>query len=339
MKLLPCVHTFFNRYLTSIKGVSPHTIKTYRDVFSVFLPYVARYHGVQTGSLKLAYISRELILAFLNHLEVERKNTTKTRNQRLAVLKSFAKMIRLLYPEHTDTAQTILNIPQKRTQKKLIGYMAHDEIMKVLDGVDIRKNEGFRDFTILHLLFDSGARASEISTLNLDFLDLQKNTLSLLGKGNRYRQIEIWPRTAHLLKLYISKYRRTPKPLFAHRLFISQRGEELSRHGIHSMCKIYLAKSLSQKRLKQLNPVHSFRHSCAINMLASNFSITDIKNHLGHENLQATMVYLNLNLSHKRELQKKFIQYTQSILTNDSKIEELIDWEHKQDILTWLDSL
>lgn len=339
MRLSSCVLKFFDQYLLEIKGVSNHTIKTYRDTFTIFLPYAARFYSIKTGSLNLNHISSGLIISFLNHLEKDRNNLAVTRNQRLATLKSFAKMIRLIYPNYRDIAEIVINIPQKRTQKKLIGFLTQEEIMKVLEGVDINKNEGFRDFVILHLLFDSGARASEIASLNLDYFDPSKKTLSLLGKGNKYRQIQLWPKTVQLLKLYISKYRSSPKPLYSHCLFISQRGEELTRHGIHRICKKYLSTGLSSKRLKGINPVHSFRHSCAVNMLASGFSITDIKNHLGHEHIQATMIYLNLNISQKREIQKRFIEYTQSILKTDPKIEELFNRENKNEILAWLDGL
>ena len=96
---------------------------------------------------------------------------------------------------------------------------------------------------------------------------------------------------------------------------------------------------LAPKRLKDISPAHSFRHSCAVRMLYCGASIDEIKNHLGHENIQSTMVYLHMNLSRKRRVQKEFIAHTQSILGNDSKINELIDWEKGKDIISWLDSL
>uniref|UniRef100_UPI0005EB365F tyrosine-type recombinase/integrase n=1 Tax=Desulfonatronovibrio magnus TaxID=698827 RepID=UPI0005EB365F len=93
-----------------------------------------------------------------------------------------------------------------------------------------------------------------------------------------------------------------------------------------------------EDKIRELNPVHCFRHSCAINMLNSGYSLTDIKNHLGHENLQSTMVYLKLDLTRKKELQKKFIEYTQNQI-KDEKLDELINWENEQETLNWLDSL
>ena len=339
MNLASCILQFFEQYLPRIKGSSGQTVKAYRDTVRLFLPFAAQYHSLKISSLKVNHLSPALILAFLDYLELERHNKATTRNQRLAALKSLAKMIRFLYPEKRGLAQRILDIPQKRTQKPFVGFLYPEEILKVFQAVDLKKKEGFRDSAILHLLHDSGARASEIATLNLDSFDSHNKTLAILGKANRYRLIALWPKTTELIKNYITNYRPDPKPLYRHRLFINQRGKELTRHGIYHLCKKYLCLALPAKRLKTIHPVHSFRHSCAVNMLASGESLSDIKNRLGHENIQSTTVYLQLDLTRRREVQKKFIQYTQSMLTTDPKIDELIDWENREDIMDWLDSL
>jgi len=339
MRLSACIHQFFDQYLPRIKGSSEHTIKAYRDAFKLFLLFAADYHHIKIDSLSLYHLSYELVLDYLDYLESQRNCSVRTRNQRLAALKSLAKMIRLMHPERRETAERILAIPQKRTQRKLIGFLHQEEILKVFSSVDLKTKEGVRDYCLLHLLFDSGARASEIAALNLECFDYHHKTLAILGKGNRYRLLTLLPKTAELLTLYITKYRTTPKPLYQQQLFINQRGKVLTRHGIHRLCRKYLFKALTPKRLKDMSPVHSFRHSCAVNMLYSGSSLIDIRNRLGHEHVQSTMVYLHMDLSCKREVQKKFIEYTQSILTHDPKIEELIDWENKEETLKWLDSL
>jgi len=339
VKLSICIHQFFDHYLPQIRGYSAHTVKAYRDAFKLFLPFAADYHRMSIDSLCLDHLCPELILNFLVYLEQECKNTARTRNLRLATLKSFSKMIRFLYPANHQIADRILNIPQKRTQKPLIGFLNQEEILQVFAAVDVRRKDGLRDYCLLHLLYDSGARASEIATLCLDDFDHQQKTISLLGKGNRYRMIELWPITADLINLYIAKYRHPSKPLYRHRLFINQRGEAFTRHGINRLCKKYLSQALTPKRIKQLQPAHCFRHSCAVNMIRSGHPVSDIKNRLGHEHVQSTMVYLHMDLSDKREVQKKFIEYTQTVLSRNEKIEELIGWENKRDTLNWLDSL
>ncbi len=339
MKLSTGLNQFFVQYLPHIKGSRQTTIHTYRDTYRLLLPFAADYHHIKIASLRIEHLSVELIIAFLNHLEEKRKNTARTRNLRLVAIKSLAKMIRFMHPQYRKLAEQILSIPQKRMQKKLIGYLYPEEIMDVFKVVDLKKNEGFRDYCLLHLLFDSGARATEIATLNLDYFDAHNQTLAILGKGNRFRQIQLWPKTCELITVYIQKSRTTPSPLYRHRLFINQRAQALTRSGIHRLCRKYLQRALPPKRLKSIHPAHSFRHSRAVNMLCCGKSITDIKNRLGHENINSTMVYLHMDLTHKRSVQKKFIQYTQSTLKHDPKLDELIDWDHKQDILAWLDSL
>ena len=339
MKLSTCLHQFFDQYLPQIKGSSEQSVKAYRETFSIFLPFMAQYHNVKIKSLKIDHLSVNLVLSFLNHLETHRHNTARTRNHRLAVIKSLGKMVRFMYPDKRQLAENILNIPQKRALKKLIGFLYPEEIKKVFNAVDLTQKEGMRDYAILHLLFDSGARASEIATLNLDYFNHQNKTLAILGKGNRYRLINLWPKTASLIKEYILNYRIDPKPIYFNRLFVNQRKMELTRHGINRLCKKYLSKALPQKRFQGLSPVHSFRHSCAVNMLASGYPVSDIKNRLGHRSIESTMDYLQIDLSGKRDIQKKFIEYTQSKIKNDKKIEELINWENNEETLAWLDSL
>lgn len=339
MKLSPLVHQFFDQYLPSIRGVSQQTIKAYRDAFRLFLPFAASFYNIKVKSLRVEHIKTDLLVSFLEDLQSNRKNAVKTRNHRLAALKSFAKMIRFAHPDQQEVANAILNIPQKREQKGLIGFLYQDEMLKVFQAVDLKRKEGFRDYTLLHLLYDSGARASEIATLNMDYFNPSQKALSILGKGNRFRLIKIEAKTRNLLQLYIRKYRTTPKPMFEDRLFINQKGESLTRHGIYRICRKYLHKALPEKRLRHINPVHSFRHSRAVDMLHNGHPITDIQNHLGHDNIQSTSIYLHLNLDRRRHIQKQFMRHMQSVLKDDSKIDALLQWENEEDLMAWLDSL
>ena len=339
MKLSICLHQFFDEYLPRIKGASQQSIKTYRDTFTLLLPFLADHYSIKIKSLTLEHLSADAILSFLHHLESCRKNTVQTRNNRLAAIKSLAKMIRFMYQDKRRIAEIILNIPQKKAQKKLIGFLYPEEIVKIFNAVNLKTQGGMRNYTILHLLYDSGARASEIASLKLDYFDPENRALSILGKGNRYRIVHLWPKTTSLITDYILNYRTSPIPLFGNQLFLNQRKRGLTRHGINKLCKKYLSKALSSKRIKNLSPVHSFRHSCAVSMLASGYPVSDIKNRLGHANVNTTMNYLQIDLSRKRDIQKRFMEYTQSKMVNDPKIDELVDWENNEETLVWLDSL
>jgi site-specific recombinase XerD len=339
MSLAFCVHQFFHEYLPRIKGASGRTIDSYRQALSLFLKFAAVYQKKAVKELQTEELTFEMIYGFLNHLQDDRKNSARTRNNRLAAIKSFAKMIRLLYPQHRKIAEMILAVPQKRCQKRLLGFLNHDEVVKVFASVDLKRKDGYRDYTILHLLYDSGARASEIAALKLSDFDPFKKSLAVLGKGNRYRLLPLWPKTEQLLTRYIEHYRKGPGVLHKDALFVNQRRERITRHGIYLICRKYLRKSLDPKQLQYINPAHSFRHSCAVNMLLAGASLTEIKNHLGHEKLESTMVYLHLNLQKKKEVQNRFIEYTRSSYSDDPAVDQYMDWEKKEEILRWLDTL
>jgi integrase/recombinase XerD len=139
MRLSTCIYQFFDQYLPRIKGSSGQTIKAYRDAFSLFLPFAAQYLSIKIDSLRIDHLSADLILAFLDYLESDRNNIARTRNHRLAAIKSLAKMIRFMYPDKREIAERILGIPQKRMQKQLIGFLYPDEILKVFESVDLKK--------------------------------------------------------------------------------------------------------------------------------------------------------------------------------------------------------
>jgi len=339
MRLTSCVEQFFDLYHFRIKGSSQGTITAYREALTLFLPFAAKYYSIKVASLSIDHLSLDVILAFLDYLESDRNNAANTRNQRLAVIKSLAKMIRLMHPQHRKVADIILSIPQKKSQKKIVGFLYIEEIFAAYQAVDLKTPLGFRDYTILHLLTDSGARASEVAMLNLDYFNPTQKTLTILGKGDKFRLIKLAQKTTDLVKRYITRYRPNPKPIHHHCLFINKHGRALTRKGVYLMCQKYLSIALKPKRLKMIHPAHSFRHACAMNMLASGKSLSDLKNHLGHENIESTMIYLKMDLRTKRAAQKKFIEYSQSTLKHDPKIDELIDWEHKKETLAWLDSL
>ncbi|MCP4272697.1 MAG: tyrosine-type recombinase/integrase, partial [Gammaproteobacteria bacterium] len=215
----------------------------------------------------------------------------------------------LMYPQKREIADIILAIPQKKSQKKIVAFLYIEEIFAAYEAVDLKKPLGFRDYTILHLLADSGARASEVAMLNVDYFNPTQKTLTILGKGDKFRLIKLAQKTTDLVKRYITRYRPNPKPIHYHCLFINKHGRALTRKGVYLLCQKHLSIALKPKRLQMMHPVHSFRHACAMNMLASGKSLSDVKNHLGHENIESTMIYLKMDLRTKRAAQKKFIEY------------------------------
>ena len=339
MQLSSCIHKFFTYYLRDIRGLSPQTLSSYKVTFKLFLPFAAKYLNKKINSIEIKDLTTNLILSFLDSLESDRNNCVRTRNIRLAAIKSLAKMIRLLYPEIKDDANRITNIPQKRELKPLVGFLSQEELLDVFSSVNLQKQNGFRDYVILHLLYDSGGRASEITDIKIDDINVNDKTIAILGKGQRYRIVQVWEKTIQLVERYVKEYRNQPKLGYQDYLFINQRGEKLTRHGIYRICKKYLCKALPEKRLIHLNSVHCFRHSIAVHMLMMEKPISDIKNHLGHEDIKSTMIYLKLDQSKRKKIQKNYIEHMSQIIETDNKINELIDWENSTEVREWLDKL
>ena len=269
MRLTSCIQQFFDLYHFRIKGSSQQTIKAYRQALALFLPFAAKYYAIKIGSLSIDHLTLDVILSFLDYLQSDRSNAANTRNQRLAVIKSLAKMIRLMYPQKSDVANIILSIPQKKSQKKIVGFLYIEEIFATYEAVDLKKPLGFRDYTILHLLADSGARATEVATLNVDYFNSAQKTLSILGKGNKFRLIKLGQKTTDLIKRYIIQYRPHPKPIYQHCLFINKHARPLTRKGIYLMCQKYLSIAVKPKRLNMIHPVHSFRHYAEFRIMPS----------------------------------------------------------------------
>jgi site-specific recombinase XerD len=339
MDILTSIKKYLTEYLPGTKGLSKNTFLAYRDTMKLFIPFLQKHFSKKCSEIEISEVDPELILSFLEYLEKERKNSIKTRNNRLATLKSFAKMLLLHYPEYKQTADRILNIPKKRAQKKLVGALYPHEVQHIFDEVDLSKNTGFRDSAILKLLYDSGARASEIAQLHIEDFDFNNNMLQILGKGGFFRVIYINPVTTKVIENYIKNYRPTPDPIYKTHLFINKRGKALTRHGIYKLCKKHIQKALPGKKMQNLNPVHIFRHSCAVRMLIEGASITDIKNHLGHEHLKSTMIYLEIDVSKKRQIQENYNINAISNKETNPELDELINWKEKKKLMEWLDSL
>jgi len=329
---------FFREYLPTHKGVSVNTIKSYRDTFKLFLSWILK--NKQCKSIDVGKIKPMDILNFLKFLEESRLNSAQTRNVRLAAIKVFFSMCYVKRATDKRELEAILFIPMKRFNKPLIDFFDHDDVLRVFSAVDRSNLAGVRDYLILNLLYDTGMRASEICGLRIQNFDSINETLEILGKGNRWRKIRIWPRTNQLLIDYVNNWRSVPKHLYKDHLLISHRREALTRFGIHKICGKYLKKAKIKKQLSNTkrSSAHSWRHTAAVNMLRMGLSIQEIKVRLGHANSDTTAKYLNLDLSIKRERVAEFIRFTEALLPVKASAESLA-WQASDEVLRYLETL
>ena len=184
--LATLLQNFFSNYLSTLRGMSPHTIQSYRDSLVLLLRFLAGHKNRPAASLDLADLGPREIQSFLAHLEVDRKNRAATRNIRLSALHSFFRFVAAQHPDHLEQAQRILGIPFKRTGSRVINYLEYDEIQEILSRIDQNTLKGRRDYALLAAMFNTGARVQEILDLRACDLQLSKPfQLLLTGKGRK----------------------------------------------------------------------------------------------------------------------------------------------------------
>src|SRR5580700_746823 len=287
----PQLAVFLREYLPSQREMSVQTSDTYSYAFQLLVCFAADRLKITPSELAIEQLDAALVLAFLEHLEKVRDNCARTRNSRLAAIKTFFKFLEYRLPSCLDQAQRIRAIPVKKTDEVIIGYLNREEIQALLDAPDPSTRYGLRDRAMLHLGFAGGLRVSEL--VGLDLADLTLHTqpsVRVMGKGRRQRVLPLWKETAGTLHAWL-KVRGEPKGTG---LFQNARGELMTRSGFKYIVKKYVRMaSIKQPSLakKRVSP-HSLRHSCAMSTLQATGDIRKVALWLGHASLQSTEVYL-----------------------------------------------
>jgi len=324
---------FFYRYLPQLRGMSPLTILNYRDSLKLFLQFLIQEKNISVSELTIEKIEPDEVIDFLNYLEKTRGNGVPTRNIRLAALHSFFRYLASKYPQHLNLSQRILSIPFKRTSTQATQYLEFQEVMALLESIDRSKANGRRDYALLLLMFNTGARVQEVVDLKAQDLELSKPfAVHIFGKGRRERICPIWPETAHILSEYLKEQGmdlRKPLPIF-----LNYMSEPLTRFGIGYIMKKYLHKAVKiQPSLarKRLHP-HSMRHSTAVHLLKSGVDLATIASWLGHSSVNTTNKYATMDLEMKQKVLAKAKPLGDKIAPESS-------WKENPDILAWLESL
>ena len=330
-RLATCLRDYFTDHLPRLRGMSPHTILSYRDSLLLLLRFLASKRKRQVCDLDLDDIDPDHILAFLTHLERDRNNSVTTRNVRLAAIHAFFRYVAGQHPEQIEHVQRVLGVPFKRARQRVVEYLERDEIEAVLARIDRSSWDGRRDHALLVTLFNTGARVQELLDLRARDLQLARPyQLRLFGKGRKERFCPLWPQTAKELRAFckerqIDLHSESP-------VFLNHREEPLTRFGV----RYILAKHIDRVRpdvaslaRKRLHP-HSMRHSSAVAMLKSGVDLATISQWLGHASPNTTNRYASIDLDMKRKAIAKVKPIQGS--RNPS-------WRKNQTVLEWLEQL
>ena len=292
---------FFVDYLRQQRAVSSNTVAAYRDTFKLLLVFAQKTIRKAPTDLALADLDATLILAFLDHLERERKNTVRSRNARLSAIRSFLK-----YAAHEDlTALAVversLAVPQKRHDRAVLGFLSRPEMEAIITAPDCATWAGRRDQALFTLLYNTGARVSEATNLKVGDVVLDVSPVAHLhGKGRKRRSVPLWKATAATLRLWL---RQLPDGGPQAYLFPSSAGRRLSRSSVTQRLAQAVAQATRELPAladRAISP-HTIRHTTAMHLLQSGVDITVIALWLGHEHPSTTHMYLEADLAMKEE--------------------------------------
>jgi site-specific recombinase XerD len=301
----PLLQRFLTEHLPQHKHASPQTILGYRDTFRLVLCFLRQVYRIAPTAVRIVDLDVPVILAFLDMVEQERHNSVRSRNARLAAIRSFFRWVALCDPGSLGQATRVLAIPNKRAERVVIGALTRTEMDALLATPDHRSWQGRRDYALLLTLYNSGARVSEVISLHRSQVHFGASTfLPLLGKGRKERTVPLWTSTAQTLRTWFQELDHHSQCPFA---FPSIRNTGMSRdaveHLLHQAVQRALptCPSLAHKRVSP----HTIRHSCALHLLQAGVSLAVIALWLGHESIETTHMYVEADLAMKEQALQK----------------------------------
>jgi integrase/recombinase XerD len=298
------IQDFFCRRLIEQQGASPQTVAAYRDTFRLLLAYLPGRLRKPIIELTLADLDAPAVLAFLEYLERQRGNGPRTRNARLAALRSFVQYAASRDPTAWPLVRRVLAIPAKRYSRPLLGYLTKEEMQAVLAAPDADSWAGHRDRVLLAVMYNTGARVSEVIGLcRVDLDSSQARSVRIHGKGRKERAVPLWKQTSAALIRWLKRLDATEDGL----LFPNARGAPLSRSGVEDRLALAVGKASEacpSLHDKVVSP-HTIRHTTAMHLLQSGVDVTVIALWLGHESPETTHQYIEADLQMKEEVLMK----------------------------------
>ena len=295
------LESFFMKRLIAQRRASPHTIASYRDTFRLLFQFAEKRLAKAPSKLTLEDLNAPFLGAFLDNLESSRANGARSRNLRLAAIRSFFRFAALEAPQNSGLIQRVLVIPNKRQPRPLVGFLTRPEIDALLATPDRNTWLGRRDHALLLTILQTGLRLAEITSIRQRDVSLSTGAhVRCKGKGRKERCTPLTKSTVIVLTAWI----RTQGEDGASILFPSARGGRLSADAVQHLVAKYAA--VAQKQClslaaKRVSP-HVLRHTTAMELLQAGVERTLIALWLGHESIETTQIYLDADLTIKEKI-------------------------------------
>lgn len=295
---------FFSRRLIDQRKASPHTVASYRDTFRLLLKFAAEKRGRSPATMSLTDVGEPLLSEFLEQLEKGRGCGARSRNQRLAAIRSFFQYTAIEAPEHASVVQRVLAIPTKRTVHRLIDFLERKELEALLGAVDRQRWLGRRNHALLLTMAQTGLRLSETTALRIADVELRSGPhVRCLGKGRKERSTPLARSTVAVLSAWIKELGSADTQF----LFPTARGGTMSADAVQRMlrqCANVARRSCPSLERKHVTP-HVLRHTAAMELLQAGIDRSLIAIWLGHESVETTQLYFNASLALKERIMAK----------------------------------
>jgi site-specific recombinase XerD len=297
----PWIRRFLMEYLPDERNLTRNTQQSYRDAVRLLVVFAATKAHKKVDDLLIPDISADLLRAFLRHIEVKRKCSISSRNQRLAAIHALAGFIGERCPEYLEWCAQLRTVKSKRSSPVPVSYLEKPEIDALLAAPSPTTKIGSRDRTLLLFLYNSGARADEAAKVCIEDLNLHSgadsdlSSVRLSGKGGKVRVCPLWSSTTAELKHLVAG--RNNKE----RVFLNRCAEPLTRFGVHDIVTRYARIAMTrvpEMRKKRIGP-HTIRHTTATHLLRAGVDINTIRAWLGHVSINTTNIYAETDLDMK----------------------------------------
>ena len=290
------LHGYLVDHPIGVKGLRPGSVRSYRDTIRLLLVFLAAQKRCRITRLTLDDLTCELVIAFLRHLEEERGNHIRTRNQRLAALHSPFEHIAARTPEMLDVCQQVAAIPMKRVAPPETHFLERDEVKALLRHLPSDGRLALRDRGLLLFPYNTGARAQEAADLRVEHLHLGEHPIVRLhGKGDKRRTCQLWQQTTRTLDALIASLDPPATPQSA--VFSAHR-RPLTRSGIYKIVPRHASTFDDPRTDRRVSP-HTFRHTAAMHLLEAGVEVNVIREWLGHVDLTTTNRYAQINTKAK----------------------------------------
>jgi len=291
----PWLRQFLADYIVTERCLARNTQLSYRDSFTLLLPFISKKTHKPVDRLDVEDIAPSYVLQFLTHLEQDRGCSVHTRNQRLTAIRSFARFVASRDPARVAWCGQIRAIATKKAAQQPISWMTRKEVEALIAVPDCQAPRGQTEHSLLLFLYNTGARVSEATRLQVGDLQIGRHEghalVTLCGKGNKIRQCPLWPRTVKAIEELVGA-RTSAAPVF-----FSRHHKQYTRFGVYRLVE-RCAEQIPTLASKKITP-HVIRHTSACHLLQAGVDLNTIRAWLGHASLETTNIYAEIDLRMK----------------------------------------